>query len=188
MEKFLSRHSSLASSPGSRRGSFGTYSSPSPSRLQSTIAEIQRKYEAANQAIGRLDDSVEADGEPPGLPPRSLLEASLEYYFDQSCLKLVIFQKETIARAIEQQYAPGGRSSDCAWISCFNSLIVLSLSCKSKMVRNFRSLTHHSSDEDLLATLLINSKRAIAMIEMFKEPRLVNLQALFLLVSVVCMS
>ena len=182
VDKCLGRHASLTSSPSSRRGSSATYSSPSPTRLQSAIAEIQGKYEAAGQATRRLKDSVEPNGNPLALPARSLLEASLEYYFDQSYLKLVIFQRETIARAIEQQYAPSGLGADHAWISCFNSLVVLSLSCKSKMVRNFRSLNHHSSDEDLLVTPLINSKSAIAMTEIFDKPRLVNLQALFLLV------
>ena len=182
VENFLSRHASPKASPNSRRGSSTSYSCPSPTQVQSIIASIRRKYKRSAQPPHRLEEALEADGQPLQLPPRPLLEASLEYYFDPGYLKLHVFQRDTISKAIEEQYAQGDRNPDSAWVSCFNSLIVLSLNCKSKLVRNWRALTHHSNDDELLATLMVNSKRALSMIEHFAEPRLVNLQALLLLV------
>ena len=157
-------------------------SEPATNAMVASIADINQKCREKHEPASRRKADLENDQQPLELPPRALLEDSLEYYFEHAYLKLIIFEKETLGRAIEQQYNSEAQILDDAWATCFISIIVLAVNSKSKVVGSSRALTFGCSDENLLLYLTNNVKRALSRLEALARPRLVNLQALFLLV------
>ena len=132
-------------------------------------------------------DSLDVPGEdlPPTLPPREVLEAKVESYFSQANSILPIFRKSAFCENIQRIYTAA--TDDIAWIICFNNIILQTLSADTIQHVDESDDSHvtqrNSSEKELLQPLLVNYRRGLKRIDRLLEPKLVNVQALLLMVS-----
>ncbi|KAF5866883.1 hypothetical protein ETB97_008687 [Aspergillus alliaceus] len=123
------------------------------------------------------------DGVTPTLPPRTLLEASIQPYFTYISSFLPIYERETVIAAISDQYAAD--SPDLVWIISFNSIALQALDAKLVAAKDIESIGYGGILEDaLLYQLRMNLRRCYCNLEKLAHPSLVNAQALLSMASV----
>lgn len=150
-------------------------SSPPPIDIQrqDSLYPLPKPYQATNAKVAHK--AVE-------LPQRSLLEDVLDSYFDKASLETPIFTKAKLLGSIEEQYQLEASKVDESWALCFNCIILQSVGSKSKLVShgsNSRSVSNDSLQASILETL----KFVVLNPDAFAQHRLINVQALLLLVS-----
>lgn len=128
-----------------------------------------------------------SDGQPLILPPRELLDAFVEIYFNQINGMLPLFHKDTFSENVRRSYEQGPDASD-AWILCFNGIVLLILNIRalgsSKKATGRASATAEGAVEaDLIKPFHANFRRGLNRLQSLLEPSLVNVQALILMVS-----
>lgn len=133
----------------------------------------------------RLDQP--SDGQPLTLPPRELLDAFVEIYFNQINWVLPLFHKDTFSENVRRSYEQGPHAID-AWILCFNGIVLLILNIRalgsSKKAADRASATADDTMEaDLIKPLHANIRRGLNQLQSLLAPSLVNVQALILMVS-----
>lgn len=133
----------------------------------------------------RLDQS--SDGQPLTLPPRELLDAFVEIYFNQINWMLPLFHKDTFSENVRRSYEQGPDASD-AWILCLNGIVLLMLNIRalgsSKNAADRANTTADNTMEaDLIKPFHANFRRGLNELQSLLEPSLVNVQALILMVS-----
>ena len=145
----------------------------------SVLNELQRRYDSFSGTSNFKEHFEVGDDLPLELPPRREVEDAIELYLSEHSLEPPLFQKQSLLTAVEEQYAIGG--NDESWTLCFNNIILRTSAWKS---RNFRINSFATSrvDDKTLSLLLTNANRALRELERFCLLRLVNIQALFLLV------
>lgn len=133
------------------------------------------------------DDSWDLSGEqlPPKLPPKGLLDASLESYFSQVNSTLPVFDKDSFYDNIHKNYEAGSDQTNWAWIMCFNNVILQILD--AKIASNFTKKPQNKAsspdmEAKILSPFLMNLRRAIGRLECFHQPSLVTVQALMSMV------
>jgi Fungal Zn(2)-Cys(6) binuclear cluster domain len=157
-------------------------SPPSTTLDSSDIEHIQQKYDSFVMPTFSQEVELAVDNQPLVLPPRDLLEASVELYLQVLTLNPPLFDKQTLRAAIAQQYSLPVEQLDESWVLCFNSIMLRSMGWKSKVVQDHR-ISMKGLEDRVLSLLLSNADRAIKNVEKFCGLRIVNVQALFLLGS-----
>ena len=146
--------------------------------------ELRQSYDLYPFTAPWREADISGDGKPIASPPRSLLDASIDCFVHEINAANPVFDEARLRHTIEQHY--GGEADakgEEARSLCFNNIILLTLTLKSKLAR--RMNTHVSGmEEDLLSSFLKNSRRALSNLSRFFSPRLMNLQALVTLVSI----
>lgn len=133
----------------------------------------------------RIDQS--SDGQPLTLPPRELLDAFVELYFNQINWMLPLFHKDTFSENVRRSYEQGPDASD-AWILCFNGIVLLILNIRAlgsskKAVHRTSTTAEDTIEADLIKPFHANFRRGLNQLQSLLEPSLVNVQALILMVS-----
>lgn len=147
----------------------------------STFAEVQRKYDSFSGPSKFKEHFEIGDGRSLELPPRTELETAIEMYLSEDSLMPPLFHRQTLVDAMNEQYKQDRLRADESWILCFNNIILRSSTWKSRTFR-VNSFAPPSVDDHALSQLLANANRALRQLERFCVLRMVNVQALFLLV------
>ena len=146
--------------------------------------ELRQSYEIYPFTAPWREADISGDGKPIASPPRSLLDASIDCFVNEINAANPVFEESRLRQTIEEHY--GGEADlkgEEARSLCFNNIILLTLTLKSKLAR--RMNTHvPGMEEDLLSSFLKNARRALSNLSRFFSPRMMNLQALVTLVSV----
>lgn len=130
--------------------------------------------------LTRTDDDSLHLGVRPGqpdtpicLPPRQLLSIMLDSFLKQADYSTNIFSRQTIYEAVERVYKEPSSPASEPWALCFNLIILLTLGAE-----------HPVRSDDTFARPMLQAVYATARKpSCFMSPRLVNVQALALLVS-----
>lgn len=133
----------------------------------------------------RLDNS--ADGKALVLPPKELLDAAVEIYFDEINQMLPLFDRDTFQENVRRSYEPG-QEAENAWILCFNGIILITLNTRALGSSNAvpdRGIVRpdDSVKADFVKNFHANFKRGLNKPQSLLEPSLANVQALLLMVS-----
>lgn len=136
------------------------------------------------------DDSWDLTGEslPPKLPPKGLLDASLESYFRQVNPALPVFDEDSFYNNINKNYEAGSDQANRAWIMCFNNVILQTLNAKTASSFTKKPQSQESSplsadtETTILTPFLVNLRRAVGRLDYFHKPSLVSVQALMSMV------
>jgi hypothetical protein len=150
--------------------------------LQSRLQEVSELFEKLTRESSVLS-IPESDGLLPSLPPRALLENCLETYF--ACLSpfLPIYDRQSVASAIEGQYGPGINSPDPVWVISFNNILLQTLDARYSAATRAGSITPNILEEELIKSLLLNYRRGYNNFERLLRPQLANVQALLSMVG-----
>ena len=137
------------------------------------------------------DDAWDLSGGslPPKLPPKGLLDASLDSYFRQVNPMLPIFDEDSFYDDIHKIYEAGSDQADRAWIMCFNNIILQILDAKTAFSFTKKPPNKTSSplsadvEIEILTPFLTNLRRAVGRLDYFHKPSLVSVQALMSMVT-----
>lgn len=137
-----------------------------------------------------VDDPLDLsnDGLPLALPPKGLLDAFIEPYFNQVNWMLPVFRKDAFCENVRKNYEAGSGKANSAWILCFNNVILQTMNVRalgfSSKPEDMESNMHGDAMEaELLRPFLINSRRGLNKLERFVEPKLINVQELISMVG-----
>ena len=147
----------------------------------SILAEVQRKHDSFSGTSKFKEYFEVGDDKPLELPPRQELEDAIRLFLSEHSLEPPLFHKQTLDYAVDEQYQLDRHGADESWVLCFNNIILRSSAWKSRMIR-VNSFAIHSVDDKVHSLLLVNANRALRQLERFCVLRIVNVQALFLLV------
>ena len=136
------------------------------------------------------DDCWDLSGEslPPKLPPKGLLNASLETYFRHVNSMLPIFDEESFYDNINKSYEVGSDHANLAWIICLNNVILQTLNARTasrftkKPQDKACSPLKAETEAKLLTPFLVNLKRAVGRLTCFHQQSMVSVQALMSMV------
>ena len=137
------------------------------------------------------DDYWDLSGEslPPKLPPKGLLEASLESYFRHVNSTLPIFDEDSFYDNMHKIYEAGSDQASRAWIMCFNNVILQTMNSRTassftkKPQNKASSPLSADTEKEILTPFLVNLRRAVGRIDYFHKPSLVSVQALLSMVT-----
>ena len=141
------------------------------------LTTLLRTYKSYHLPDPRRQD-LGSDGEPLSLPPQSLLQSCLDFWYANTELEMPLFEKSTLLGAMQQQCSDSQR--DDAWTLCFNNIILQSMSRRSKFM--YSDADDNDMSGSIFESLMMNVKRALQDLTRFARPRLVNVQAMVLLV------
>ena len=125
---------------------------------------------------------------PPTLPPRDVLEATVDTYFGQVNAMMPVFKRDAFCENIQRIYVGGPDHNDNAWILCFNNAILQTMSTDTvelqSPIDDGASVAQGETPEtELLRPLLVNYRRGLGTLHCLLEPKLINVQALLSMVS-----
>ena len=147
----------------------------------SIFTEVQRKYDSFSGTSNFKEYFEVGDDKRLELPPRQELEDAIKLFCSDDGLEPPLFHKQTLDNAVDEQYQMGRLKADESWVLCFNNIILRSSAWKSRMIR-VNSFALPNISDNVHSLLLANANRALRQLERFCVLRLVNVQALFLLV------
>lgn len=147
----------------------------------SILTEVQRKYDSFSGTSKFKEHFEVGDHKPLELPPRQELEDAIKLFLSDHSLEPPLFHQQTLNNAVDEQYQIGRLETDESWALCFNNIILRSSAWKSRTIR-VNSFAISSVDDNVHSLLLANANRALRQLERFCVLRMVNVQALFLLV------
>lgn len=113
------------------------------------------------------------DGSLVDLPPRSLLAMACIPFLQSKDLATDLFDQEVFRQNVERIYGSPYRSEDAAWAICFNLIILLGFGVDQSS----------RASGDFLKPFLLNATRAYFSMGLMLTPKLIDVQALSLLVS-----
>ena len=161
------------------------HGSPAPPRLvtgdPSIFAEVQRKHDSFSGTSNFKEYFEVGDGKPLELPPRQELEDAINSFLSEHSLEPPLFHRQTLKNAVNEQYQVGRLEVDESWTLCFNNIILRSSAWKSRTIR-VNSFAILSVNDNVHSLLLANANKALRQLERFCVLRMVNVQALYLLV------
>lgn len=146
--------------------------------------EAELKAKCVRYPILSSQESIapSGNGQSVSLPPRCLVDSSLEIFLEGYNNIAPLFNEANLREAIDACYSSKCANMDEAYNLCFNNIIVLALGLRYRLSRMGESLLDGLNGE-LLPTFWNNSFRALQHLDVFFQPRLVNIQALASLVS-----
>jgi hypothetical protein len=106
-------------------------------------------------------------------PPRQFLSVMLETFLKQADYSTDVFCHQTIYEAVERVYREPSSPASEPWALCFNLIILLALGIEHPV----------RGDDPFVRPMLQAAHVAARKPSFFMSPRLVNVQALALLVS-----
>ncbi|KAI8956897.1 hypothetical protein F5Y11DRAFT_361305 [Daldinia sp. FL1419] len=123
---------------------------------------------------------ITSDHNPITTPPRFLVDLFVNSFLHNINIRYPIFDEALLLRAINT-YFSGELSSDSnAWSLIFNNIVLLGLGLEVQVAEAIQSNTR-SMNNDLLPSFLQNCDRALADLDSFARPSIVNVQALLTL-------
>lgn len=146
------------------------------------FAEVQRKCDTFSGTSKFREHFEVGDDKPLDLPPRQELEDAIKLFLSEYSLEPPLFHKQTLDNAVDEQYQIGRLETDESWVLCFNNIILCSSAWKSRTFR-VNSFALPSISDNVHALLIANANRALRQLERFCVLRMVNVQALVLLVG-----
>ena len=161
-------------------------SSPQPSLVTgdpSIFAEVQRKHDSFSGTSKFKEYFEVGDNRPLDMLPRQEVENAINLFLSEHSLGLdpPLFLKQTLDNALNEQYRKDRHEADESWILCFNNIILRSEAWKSRTIR-YNTFAAPNVNDNLHSLLLANANIALRQLERFCVLRMVNVQALLLLV------
>ncbi|KAI1411056.1 hypothetical protein F5Y13DRAFT_201587 [Hypoxylon sp. FL1857] len=126
---------------------------------------------------------VTSDHGPITTPPQLLVELFVDGFLRNINISTPIFDEASLRRAIEAHYSGGILGENDAWALIFNNIVVLMLGLEAQAARAIQSNSRDMND-DLIPSFLRNCDRALADLEPFMRPSLINVRALLTLALV----
>ncbi|KAI1374464.1 fungal-specific transcription factor domain-containing protein [Hypoxylon crocopeplum] len=126
---------------------------------------------------------VTSDHRPITTPPRFLVDLFVDSFLRNINILTPIFDETSLRHAISAHYSsePSGESN--AWALIFNNIVILGLGLEAQVTRSSQSNSRNMND-DIFPSFLRNCERALAELNSFTRPSLVNVQALLTLALV----
>ena len=144
--------------------------------------ELRNLYDSFPFVDSCREPDFSSDGKAVSSPPRSFIHTIIDCFLSNINATRPIFQEPRLKSAIEHNDSGQVSESTEARNLCFSNIILLTLGLKSRLAR--RNLcTGNDMDDDLLMSFWKNSRRAFGHLNIYLEPRLINVQALATLVS-----
>lgn len=128
-----------------------------------------------------LEDSFDhqSDHVPIRLPPKQFLLMAQAQFFERADFTTDLFVRSSFTSNIERLYSRPFNPSDEAWAICFNTIILLVLGSENS--------TQHNNDpivgSQFALPFLMTVRTALSNPQVLMAPKLINVQALALLVS-----
>ncbi|GAP92990.2 putative C6 transcription factor [Rosellinia necatrix] len=129
------------------------------------------------------DSDVIDDGRPVSTPPRLMVDLFIESFLCSFNASFSIFDEEELRNAVDAHYAAEQPNDNSPWALIFTNIVVLGLGLEAQTASASRSHTK-SMHHELMASFLRNCDRAIANLDSFTRPSIVNIQALLTLALV----
>lgn len=152
------------------------------SSLRTQIAEASALFQRLATDSLTFSEPEHHDNLLPCLPPRALLEAFLETYFNELSPLLPIYDRQSVLAAMETQYGSTRDAPNTAWIVSFSSILLQTLEAKSTTGKKTDMMARSTLEVDLLFQLLLNIRRCYNRFERLLQPRVANVQALLSMV------
>ncbi|KAI0396679.1 hypothetical protein F5Y17DRAFT_455747 [Xylariaceae sp. FL0594] len=145
--------------------------------LRVTIQERLDGY-PCNPRCAELSST--GDAGPVTTPPRLMVNLFIDGYLRNFNARTPIFNEHELHRAIDAHYSDEQLHESRAWGLIMNNIVLLELGLEIQTARASHSTSRVTNDE-ILPSFLRNCDRAIANLNAFMTPGLVNLQALMTL-------
>ncbi|KAI0847319.1 hypothetical protein F5Y00DRAFT_271257 [Daldinia vernicosa] len=123
---------------------------------------------------------VASDHKPMTTPPRFLVDLFVNNFLRNINIRFPIFDETLLYRAIDSYYSGESSGDSGAWTSIFNNIVLLGLGLEVQVVEATQSNTRNMNN-DLLPSFLQNCDRALANLDSFTCPSIINVQALIVL-------
>jgi hypothetical protein len=152
------------------------------------VSAVRSKVTEANETLQQIIDDIptlsasEDDTFLPSLPPRALVEPSINEYFKKLNPRLPIFSRQTIRDAVESQYTIRTGPPDLVWITSFNCIVLQALTQTSIANKVVGGTEQDIPLDYMIISLLRNIRQCYNRLETLVKPRLSNIRALFCLV------
>ena len=127
----------------------------------------------------RLEPDTASDGRQVAEPPRSFLNSIIDVFVNEFNSIRPVFDERKLLRNVKE---PSNSALNDAEILCYNNIVLLALSLVSQSARR-NSSEANAMNDDLVGYFVNNSRRALDHLDLYVEPRLINIQALTSLVS-----
>ncbi|ETS77645.1 hypothetical protein PFICI_09707 [Pestalotiopsis fici W106-1] len=161
---------------GSGRESYIAYALQDP-RVRATL---QKKLDEFPFQSRRPESTVTSDLNPITTPPRLMVNLFVDGYLKHINSRTPIFDDSELHRAIEAHYGDEQPQEGSAMALIINNIVLLEFGMELQAARASHSNSRGMND-DILPSFLKNCDRAIANLDAFMEPSLVNVQALMTL-------
>ena len=127
------------------------------------------------------DPGVIDDSRPVSTPPRLMVDLFLDSFLCSFNPSFPIFDEVELRRAVDTHYAAEQPVDDSPWALVFTNIVLLGLGLESQVTSVSQSQSK-SMHHELMSSFLRNCDRAIANLDSFTRPSMVNIQALLTLV------
>lgn len=124
---------------------------------------------------------VTTDHRPIATPPRLLVDTCVDGYLGNINTSIPIFDDATLRQAIEAHYEGNQAESYGAWAIILNNIVLLELGLQTQLAHASK-IGSVSIFDDLIPKFMRNCDRAMANLDAYNSPCLVNIQALLTLV------
>ncbi|KOC13248.1 C6 transcription factor [Aspergillus flavus AF70] len=163
---------------------------PQGSELWQVIAQqpgfkASLEYQLEQFPFGGLchEPVIVSDHRPISTPPRYLLELSLDGFLRHINIHTPIFDDSSLGKAIDTHYQSLSAGTGDAWALTFTNIIILTVALDARVARATASHLV-SMNDDMLPSFLKNCDRALADLNRFTAPCLINVQVLLTLALV----
>lgn len=124
---------------------------------------------------------VASDHKPITTPPRFLVDLFVNNFLRNINIRFPIFEETLLYRAIDTYYSGESSGDSSAWTSIFNNIVLIGLGFEVQVAEATQSNIRNMNN-DLLPSFLQNCDRALADLDSFTCPSIINVQALIMLV------
>ncbi|TGJ87664.1 hypothetical protein E0Z10_g1096 [Xylaria hypoxylon] len=129
------------------------------------------------------DPGIIDDNRPVTTPPRLMVDLFMESFLCSFNTSFPIFEEAELRRAVDTHYAAEQPVDNSPWALIFTNVVVLGLGLEAQVASVSKSHPK-SMHHELMSSFLRNCDRAIANLDSFTRPSVVNIQALLTLALV----
>ncbi|KAF2973246.1 hypothetical protein GQX73_g242 [Xylaria multiplex] len=129
------------------------------------------------------DPGIIDDNRPVTTPPRLMVDLFMDNFLCSFNTSFPIFDEAELRRAVDIHYAAEQPVDDSPWALIFTNVVVLGLGLEAQVASVSKSHPK-SMHHELMSSFLRNCDRAIANLDAFTRPSIVNIQALMTLALV----
>ncbi|KAI0505179.1 hypothetical protein F5B22DRAFT_628855 [Xylaria bambusicola] len=150
------------------------------SGVQSTLVHLRNSFPFE---LPCPDPGVIDDNRPVSTPPRLMVDLFIESFLCSFNASFPIFDEAELRRAVDTHYAAERPVDDSPWALVFTNIVLLGLGLEAQITSVSKSHPK-SMHHELMSSFLRNCDRAIANLDSFTRPSVVNIQALLTLALV----
>ncbi|GAW16889.1 hypothetical protein ANO14919_063350 [Xylariales sp. No.14919] len=129
------------------------------------------------------DPGIIDDNRPVTTPPRLMVDLFMDSFLCSFNASFPIFDEAELRRAVDTHYAAEQPVDGSPWALIFTNVVVLGLGLEAQVASVSKSHPK-SMHHELMSSFLRNCDRAIANLDSFTRPSIVNIQALLTLALV----